>query len=539
MAGDNGPQLGLDAVGIFWIIFAIIWTIFLLCGILYLHANRHIPLLRIRGLPLSFAAVTLLHIYWLAVQLGYIYGSLMSPGVEFWIMGIWLPCGIALFHASNSQFLYVAAAQKKYARPTSINTDISNIPRSTTLLGRYRQMKYTKRMLVLVGSGMVIQVLLTVIMFLVSRKFHPSFGIPGTELYGSPTEQKTNGVRGWEWWPSVFWQFLWAWVIAPIVLWRARKLHDTQGWRTQTIACCLSNLHATPMWLVALYVPAMGPVNKYWIPPQWLAISIMLLEIFTIFIPCWEVVKHRTLCRETLETIARWESRQKSSRFGSAKSYVSESSSFSWMPRVGRASSINTSSGSSILTMDALEHTLAKNPEPLQHFSALKDFSGENIAFLMRVREWKATFFPPIKETEREQLEKDAAAKVLPRECFEAALGIYNDFVSCAGAEFQVNLSSADFKKLEEIFESAARSIYGEQKGLSPATPFDLPGFRGSDTAMVPINSDDSHFCGDVPANFDETVFDDAEMSIKYLVLTNTWPKFIKERRSFDSSSSV
>lgn len=29
------------------------------------------------------------------------------------------------------------------------------------------------------------------------------------------------------------------------------------------------SLHATPMWLIALYVPAMAPVNYYWIPPQW------------------------------------------------------------------------------------------------------------------------------------------------------------------------------------------------------------------------------------------------------------------------------
>lgn len=29
------------------------------------------------------------------------------------------------------------------------------------------------------------------------------------------------------------------------------------------------SLHATPMWLIALYVPAMAPINYYWIPPQW------------------------------------------------------------------------------------------------------------------------------------------------------------------------------------------------------------------------------------------------------------------------------
>lgn len=29
------------------------------------------------------------------------------------------------------------------------------------------------------------------------------------------------------------------------------------------------SLHAAPMWLIALYVPGMAPVNNYFIPPQW------------------------------------------------------------------------------------------------------------------------------------------------------------------------------------------------------------------------------------------------------------------------------
>ena len=39
-------------------------------------------------------------------------------------------------------------------------------------------------------------------------------------------------------------------------------------------------------------------------------------------------------------------------------------------------------------------------------------------------------------------------------------------------------------------------------------------------------------YWGEIPDEFDETVFDDAEKSIKYLVLTNTWPKFVRNRRS-------
>lgn len=36
-------------------------------------------------------------------------------------------------------------------------------------------------------------------MYLISRKFHPSFGIPGTEVTGTEDFQKSQMRRGWEW----------------------------------------------------------------------------------------------------------------------------------------------------------------------------------------------------------------------------------------------------------------------------------------------------------------------------------------------------
>jgi hypothetical protein len=122
-------------------------------------------------------------------------------------------------------------------------------------------------------------------------------------------EQKMQQGKGWEWWPTIAWQFFWAWIVAPIVLWRSRYVSDTHGWRVQTIGCCVSGLHATPMWLIALYIPGMEPVNTYWIPPQWIAVSIMLIEIFTVWLPCWQVVRHQTLQQETPDAIALWQAR--------------------------------------------------------------------------------------------------------------------------------------------------------------------------------------------------------------------------------------
>lgn len=549
-AGEAPSGLRMDGVSIWWITFSTIWTAILIGGMVFLWTRRTLPILRIRGLPLSFGAVTLLHIYWLAVQWGYTYGHLMPAYVEFWIMGIWMPFGIALFHASNSRFLYVAQAQKRYLRTSSESLD--RVGRPKTLWGRFRAMDYTNRMLLLVCTGMVFQFFLTVTMFLVSKKFHPSFGVSGTEVTGSPNDIKVESGRGWEWWPSVFWQCFWAWIVAPVILWQARDLHDSLGWRFQTIACCLSNLHAAPMWLVALYVPQMAPVNQYWIPPQWIAVSIMLLEIFTIFLPCWEVVKAQTLRQETLDSIARWEARNKA---GGAGTSVDTGSSYgSWKKgRSKRAVSVKSDSNASILTMDALEHTLSKNPEPLQHFSALRDFSGENIAFLTRIAKWRTQFYPRIGADQRKSSIQPSEVNI--RECFEVALRIYIDFVSSRGAEFQVNLSSTDFKKLEGVFEDAARVVYGEETTPDPATPFETANWRiGSEKTARPTNGsedaimspeqqaitmDNIRYWGDIPETFDEAVFDNAETSIKYLVLTNTWPKFVKERRSLDSLAAL
>ncbi|CAM1509613.1 Fc.00g033520.m01.CDS01 [Cosmosporella sp. VM-42] len=551
------PEARLDGLGIFWITFAIVWTLLVAGGMAFLYRRRDMPMLRIRGLPLSFAAVILLHLYWGAVQGGYCYGPIFPPVVEFWIMGIWLPFGIALFHASNSRFLHIAKNQKKLFASNNDQVKPARVRRSG-LLGRYRGMDYTNKMLLLVSVGMLFQLFLTIFMYLISRKFHPSFGIPGTEVTGTEMQQNTLKGRGWEWWPSVFWQFFWAWIVAPIILWKSRGIRDTQGWRVQTIACCLANLHATPMWLVALYVPAMESVNDKWIPPQWIAISIMMLEIFTIFLPCWEVLRHQSLRQETLDSIAQWESNNKVLGKGGSRSVATGSATMagSALTSWSKDGSVKSGSGESILTMGALEYVLERNPEPLQQFSALRDFSGENIAFLRSVAEWKSSLPASARDPEKS---KDSATQELVRERFNSALRIYTNFISSRDAEFQVNLSSQDLKKLENVFESSARIIYGEKRAVDPATPFDTfltpttkvdssaSSAHGSEKGIISNSSmdepdlgDKALYWGEIPADFDETIFDDAEASIKYLVLTNTWPKFVKDRRcSLDSNDTL
>lgn len=293
----------------------------------------------------------------------------------------------------------------------------------------------------------------------------------------------------------------------------------------------------------------------------------MVIEMFTIFLPCWEVVRHRNLRQETLDSIAQWEKKNKFSFANGAKSITSgstmvDSAVTGWKSTDG---SVKTShSNESILTMGALEHVLERNPGPLLEFSALRDFSGENIAFLTSVADWKSAL-PPHTAAGRnschpEKLADDLApSKDQVRERFDRALRIYANYISSRDADLQVNLPSPAIKALEAIFEAPARALFGDKSDVDPATPFDMPhevvGQRkgsasgsstaGSEKAIVdacaqPAVQNRLQYGGEIPDGFSDTVFDDAEASIKYLVLTNTWPKFVKERRSsMDSVESA
>ncbi|TFA99675.1 hypothetical protein CCMA1212_008498 [Trichoderma ghanense] len=547
LTADSKPEARLDSVGIWWICWAAVWTLLLLAGAGFLVVKRNTPTLRIRGIGLSLSAIFLLHLFWIAVQIGYVIGPLYSGDTQYWIMGTYLPLGVGLFHGSNSRFLHIAQRQKKYLDSNAQSSAAKTSNKGDDgFLGRFRRLDHTAKVVLLVGSGMLFQLFMTIFMYLISRKWHSAWGIAGTEVHGTDMEQKVQMGRGWEWWPSIIWQLFWAWVVAPFTLWRARDIRDTQGWRTQTVLCAISGLHAAPMWLVALYVPGMEAINHHFIPPQWIALSIWLMEIFTVFLPCWEVISHQALCQETLNTIAQWENNNtglgKAIRSIESKTTVVESIKSGWKSThsSGKASSVE-----SILTLSALEHVLQRNPEPLQQFSALRDFSGENIAFLTSVGEWKASF--PASVLNRNSDISEETRRELVRERFNRALRIYTEYISATDAAFPINISSVELKRLEAIFEKPARSTYGEKQDVNAATPFDCddlarPDSGGSSTAEKDVG-DGVQYWGKIPDDFDQAIFDDAERSIKYLVLTNTWPKFVRDRRTsmeaFESAGSI
>ncbi|KAK3335221.1 hypothetical protein B0T19DRAFT_2825 [Cercophora scortea] len=585
---ETKPEARVDGVAIWWLTFAAVWTAILASAMVFLHRKRDKPALRMRSLPLTFAGIVLLHLYWISVQIGYTIGPLAPEVAEFWIMSVWYPFGIALFQASNSQFLHVAKAQARFADPPNeIKTrysekkllDLQQTTRKPGWIASLRGMDYAKRMFLSVTIGMTVQLVVVVVIYMLSRKFHPTFGIPGTEVYGTPMEISMQQGRGWEWWPSLFWQFLWAWVIAPIILWRSRKIHDTHGWQLQTIACCIAGLPAAPMWLISLYVPAMSAVNLYFIPPQWIAISIFVIEIFTILLPTHQVLKDQRLESSIAAIRQQWSHATPLKNFHDIPTTLSQTTTTTTL--AGTPSSRPTSTPpspsrkpstaheDSILTMSALEHVLSQDPSSLREFSARRDFSGENIGFLTAVSTWKTSLPPSFLRSGH-----DAAPEVV-RRAFTDALRIHVEFVSPSAAEFPINIAGHASRRLEAVFAHAARQMFGAKVGGRDAvTPFAEVRWgggasgTGSQVSIVPARAPSPEldagslkvpgietfamtttgrqeeegdgvllYDGPIPQGFDASIFDQAYEDIKYLVLTNTWPKYVRERRASEDST--
>jgi hypothetical protein len=157
------------------------------------------------------------------------------------------------------------------------------------------------------------------------------------------------------------------------------------------------------------------------------------------------------------------------------------------------------------------------------------------------------------------------------RNQFVAAVRIYAHFISLEFSEFPINISSKEMKRLHHVFVDAAVALYGRRRSSQSssssdnATPFDT--VFPDDASDMPINDKDSknsvkelngvisldnlgranlravaHMDPgwlngtlatiNIPDSFNEMVFDAAEKEIKYLVLTNTWPKFVQVSRA-------
>jgi hypothetical protein len=101
------------------------------------------------------------------ILLAYPFGAVFPCSVEFWAMSILVPLGMALFHASNSQFLHLASRQKHFARMSSLKDhepidekkaqEVVN-SRWKRILNGVERADNIERTLIFIGIGMAVQV---------------------------------------------------------------------------------------------------------------------------------------------------------------------------------------------------------------------------------------------------------------------------------------------------------------------------------------------------------------------------------------------
>jgi hypothetical protein len=158
---DMSFDFNMDWLGVIYITVATIWTLALVLGSTFLIRNRTLPYLRIRNVPLAVGGVATLHVYLVLCMVAYVLNGNFPCATEFWIMSIYLPLGIALYHAANTQLLHVAMLQKKFApQETESNVDgtAPKKPLWRIILQKAKDYGPTKRTLHLIGIGMAVQV---------------------------------------------------------------------------------------------------------------------------------------------------------------------------------------------------------------------------------------------------------------------------------------------------------------------------------------------------------------------------------------------
>ena len=151
-----------DSLGRMYIGIACVWTFLIAAGIVFLLANRDLPFLRIRNVPLAVSAVATLHVYWILCMTAYILNGNFPCGVEFWIMSIYLPLGIALYQASNTQLLDVASQQKKFIYDGIVDAEAPTPegprPAWSRASNKWNTLTKFRKSMLCIAAGMVIQV---------------------------------------------------------------------------------------------------------------------------------------------------------------------------------------------------------------------------------------------------------------------------------------------------------------------------------------------------------------------------------------------
>ncbi|KAF2024142.1 hypothetical protein EK21DRAFT_79323 [Setomelanomma holmii] len=504
----DGGAPNTDALSIFYIIVAIVYTIILAAELYVLNRYRSTFSIRIRSLKVVVSAITLLHVYLVLVLLVYPWNGKFPCEAEFWIMSVFLPSGMAVFQACNAKVLTAYESQRRLRRNFLEGARKKRL--SYTLKGFWEAwVDLDAARKVYVGSicGMIISLIPTIILFFGSRRFHPAFG-----FFGVGSDHGTFKCRrGFEWVPSIFVQLFWTVVVGPWILWKIRHIQDVHSWAWQTRLAIIAGLPGTPLWIAFTFsnLVEIKNINGYFAPAGWFLPSLVVCQQVLIIIPL----------RKTL----RLQRGRQAPQTSETDSLTSTQSSMS-----GKSTTVVFSKElKSKASMQALEFSIQHSIEPLIAWAAAREFTAENIIFLREVRNFKKKWSP-----------LNTVSTAQRRQMFNEASLIFFTLINPFTAESPINIEYKIFKKLQATFAGVEFDPYMPRS----KTPDNLksPILRENvvcpweDTLSRPTSIDSNHTTSStsstrsiVPSEFTDEIFDAAFESIKYLVFTNTWPRYV------------
>ena len=154
-------RINLDCLGQLYLAFTATWTTLLLGGMTFLIRNRKLPVVRMRKLPLGILAVCTLHVYWCLCMLAYVLNGYFACSMEYWVMSTYLPIGIALYQANNTQLLDVAGLQQRLATFKTLHVrhkQPAAVRGRCKLIAQWNSYTPTKRATTCIQLGIIAQV---------------------------------------------------------------------------------------------------------------------------------------------------------------------------------------------------------------------------------------------------------------------------------------------------------------------------------------------------------------------------------------------
>ncbi|KAF2196743.1 hypothetical protein GQ43DRAFT_241141 [Delitschia confertaspora ATCC 74209] len=503
----DGGRPNLNALGISYIVLAVVYTLVISGELYLLYLRRSAFCVHIRNVKVVVSSVLMLQVYLILVLLVYPENGAFPCSTEYWIMSIFLPSGMALFQACNARVL------KAYESQRRLRTNYLELARKKKVMmtprGLYEGwLDLDAAAKVYVGTvvALIITFIPTLLMFFGSRRFHASYGFFGPAVGARECRQ------GVEWIPSIIIQLLWTAVVGPWILWKIRNVHDVHGWAWQTRLAIIAGLPGTPLWIAFTYAKAssMISVNKHFATAGWFIPSLVVCQQVLIVIPLWGAFKSRPR-RSSFVSITTTETLTSHSLSLSGKSPTVSSGSRELKPKA---------------SMCALEFAIQHNIEPLIAWAASREFTAENAIFLREVRNFKKKWsgLTTVTTSQRKQM-------------FTEASLIFFTLVNPFTAETPINIEYKIFRCLQNTFATVEYDPYrptsrsGSPDSVSARENVVCPWEDASDrpaSLKSEVSVATTKSLNIVPSEFSEDVFDRAFDSIKYLVFTNTWPRYVE-----------